>query len=168
MMPFERLNGIIKGYVRNRAKLDASIVQGWLTEECVSFCQNYMQTKEPVRLPTNKHLGRLDGVGQKTGRREQHVLTAGRRADFDKANLVALQHIQIVDVHQSEYKASIQNKYIDLGRTATEGQILREHNSTFLGWFKQKLQDNPPPMNCSKNILLYALSHGLAHNLMTY
>ena len=36
MMPFERLNGIIKEYVRNRAKPDASIVQGWLTEECVS------------------------------------------------------------------------------------------------------------------------------------
>ena len=127
-----------------------------------------MQTEEPVGLPTNKHLGRLDGVGHKTGRRELHVLTAGRRADFDRANLVALQHIQMVEVHQDEHKASIQKKYSDLGRTATEGQILREHNSTFLGWFKQKLQDNPPPMNCEKNILLYALSHGPAHNLMTY
>ena len=97
MMPFERLNGIIKGYVRNRAKPDASIVQGWLTEECVSFCQNYLQSEEPVSLPVNKHLSRLGGVGHKTSRRELHVLHADRRADFDRANLVALQHITMID-----------------------------------------------------------------------
>ena len=169
MMPFERLNGIIKGYVRNRAKPDASIVQGWLTEECVSFCQNYMQTEEPVGLPVNKHLGRLEGVGHRTGRKELHVLNAGRRADFDRANLVALQHITMVEDYCIEHKASIKQKYSDLGRAPpTDAQLLREHNSTFLGWFKKKLQDNPPPMNCSADILLYALSHGPAHNLVTY
>ena len=120
MMPFERLNGIIKGYVRNRAKPDASIVQGWLTEECVSFCQNYMQSEEPVGLPVNKHLGRLGGAGHKTGRRELHVLHADRHADFERANLVALQHIQMVDDYLIEHKTSIEMKYNDLGRAVTE------------------------------------------------
>jgi hypothetical protein len=168
MMPFERLNGIIKGYVRNRAKPDASIVQGWLTEECVSFCQNYLQSEEPVGLPVNKHLGRLGGAGHKTGRRELHVLHADRRADFDRANLVALQHITMIDDYLIEHKASIETKYNDLGRAVTEAQVIREHNSTFVRWFKQKLEDNPPPMNSSKNRLLYAFSNGPAHNLMTY
>jgi hypothetical protein len=36
MMAFERLNGVIKGYVRNRARPDGSIAQGFLTEECIN------------------------------------------------------------------------------------------------------------------------------------
>ncbi|KAK1648001.1 hypothetical protein QYE76_065806 [Lolium multiflorum] len=56
MMPFERMNGVIKGYVRNRSHPDGSIVQGWLTEECISFCTNYLDIEDPVGLPQNKHL----------------------------------------------------------------------------------------------------------------
>ncbi|KAK1644701.1 hypothetical protein QYE76_062506 [Lolium multiflorum] len=53
MMPFERLNGVIKGFVRNRARPDGSIAKGFLTYECISFCQNYLSTEnEDVGLPT--------------------------------------------------------------------------------------------------------------------
>ncbi|KAK1693309.1 hypothetical protein QYE76_010006 [Lolium multiflorum] len=45
MMPFERLNGVIKGFVRNRARPDGSIAKGFLTYECISFCQNYLSTE---------------------------------------------------------------------------------------------------------------------------
>jgi hypothetical protein len=38
MMPFERLNGVIKGFVRNRSCPDGSIAKGFLTYECISFC----------------------------------------------------------------------------------------------------------------------------------
>ena len=97
MMSFERINGVIKGYVRNRAHPDGSIVQGFLTEECISFCTNYLDVEDPVGLPRNKHLSRFKGVGHKTGRKEMQVDWSGRKADFDRANLVALQHIDDVD-----------------------------------------------------------------------
>lgn len=42
MMPFERMNEIIKGFVRNMSCLDGSIVQGYLTKECISFCENFL------------------------------------------------------------------------------------------------------------------------------
>jgi hypothetical protein len=42
MMSFERLNGVLKGYVRNRARLEGSIAKGFLSYECISFCQNYL------------------------------------------------------------------------------------------------------------------------------
>ena len=42
MMPFERMNGIIKGFVRNMSRPDGSIVQGYLTQECISFCENFL------------------------------------------------------------------------------------------------------------------------------
>ena len=55
MMAFERMNGMMKGYVRNRSHPYGSIVQVFLTEECVSFYQNYLNTDDPVGLPVNKH-----------------------------------------------------------------------------------------------------------------
>src|SRR4051812_3818841 len=73
MMPFERMNGMIKGYIRNRARPDGSIAQGFLTEECISFCTNYLGIDNPVGLPVNRHLGRLAGWGHREGRREMHV-----------------------------------------------------------------------------------------------
>ena len=63
MMPFERMNGDIKRYVRNRACPDGSIVQGFLADESISFCMNFLDQDENPGLPVNKHLGRLDGYG---------------------------------------------------------------------------------------------------------
>ena len=37
MMPFERMNGYMKGFVRSRSNPDGSIAQGFLTYECISF-----------------------------------------------------------------------------------------------------------------------------------
>ena len=59
MMPFERMNGVIKGYVRNRARPDGSIAQGLMTEVCISFCTNYLGIDNPIGLPVNRHFGRL-------------------------------------------------------------------------------------------------------------
>ena len=54
MMPFERMNGVIKKWVRNKSHPDGSIVAGFLVEECMSFCENYMDIeKRPVGLPEN-------------------------------------------------------------------------------------------------------------------
>ena len=63
MMRFERMNGIIEGFVRNMSRPDGSIVQGYLTQECISFCENllYGADQPPdVGLPVNKHDGRLE------------------------------------------------------------------------------------------------------------
>ena len=125
-MPFERLNGVIKGFVRNRARPDGSIVQGFLTEECISFCTNFLELEtNPVGLPVNKHLGKLLGSGHRNGRRDLHVDFEGRRADFDRANLVALQHLDMVDDYLTEHQNSIRKKYSDRGKTRTEGEIIR-------------------------------------------
>ena len=97
MMPFERMNGVIKGYVRNMSRPDRSIAKGFLTKECISYCTNYLGIENPVGLPVNRHLGRLARWGHREGRREMHVNFEGRLADFERANLVALQHIDVVD-----------------------------------------------------------------------
>ena len=100
MMSFKRMNGDIKGFVRNMSHLDGSIVQGYLTQECISFCENFLYgvDRPPgVGFPVNKHVGRLEGEGHSNGRREPHVAYSDRRSDFDRANLVVLQHLDQVD-----------------------------------------------------------------------
>ena len=63
MMPFERMNGVIKGYIRNMSRPEGSIARGFLTEECVSYCTNYLGIENPVGLPsTGTSAGSLDGV----------------------------------------------------------------------------------------------------------
>ena len=168
MMPFERMNGVIKGFVRNRALPEGSIVQGYLTEECISFCTNLLgEVDDPVGLPRNRHLGRLNGVGHKNGRKELHVDFEKRRVDFNRANLVALQHLEMVDPWCKEHENIIRKKYIDQGRERTDGEVIREHNSTFLRWFKERLIADPP-MDCPEGRLLYALAHGPSPNVATF
>ena len=116
MMPFERMNGVIKGFVRTMSHPDGSIVQGYLTQECISFCENYLGGENPViRLPINKHLGRLKGAGHNTGWRELHVDHLGRRNEFDRANLVVLQHLQVLDPLLTLHKDIIAKKFHDRG-----------------------------------------------------
>jgi len=170
MMPFERMNGFLKGYVRNISHPDASIVQGYLTHECISFCESYLGVENPVvGLPVKKHLGRLEGVGHITGSRELHVDYSGRRTDFDRANLVVLQHLQLIDPFLALHKDIIEKYHLDLGITKTDAEVTREHNSSFLCWFKEHVLANPPQQGCTDDeSLIYALAHGPVVNLATY
>jgi hypothetical protein len=172
MMPFERMNGVIKGFVRNMSRPDGSIVHGYLTQECISFCENYLSNGDDdvpvVGLPVNKHHGRLGGEGHTNGRRELHVDHSDRRNDFDRANLVVLQHLDVVDPFVTLHKETIAKKYHDQGLRKTDAEVTREHNSTFLPWFKEHVLANPPEEGSTDALLIYALSHGPAVNFLTY
>jgi hypothetical protein len=168
MMSFKRMNGFIRGYIRNMARPDGSITQGFLTEECISFCMNYLDFEDPIGLPRNKHLHRLEGVGHKIGRRELHVDYSERLANFDRAILVALHHIELVDHWLLKHKRMIRRKYSNLDKMRTEAEILREHNLSFVGCFKDRLMDNPPLLTSEDGQLLLTLLQGPAPNLMTY
>jgi hypothetical protein len=73
MFPFEKMNRIVKQYVRNRSHPDGCIIQGFLAEECIMFCMDYMEVDKPIGLSVNKHVGRLEGIGHKEEKRDLHV-----------------------------------------------------------------------------------------------
>ena len=112
MMPMERQNDVLKGYVRNRAHPDASMAKGFLTNEFISFCENYLSTKDDqnVGLPTRTHLGRLTRVGHKEGCRDVHVGIQKRCDYYERAHRVALQHLKLIEPFVQIGRASCRDR----------------------------------------------------------
>ena len=61
----------------------------------------------------------------------------------DRANLVVLQHLDVVDDYVARHKKRIAKKYRDKGMLKTDDEVTVEHNATFLRWFKQQVLENP-------------------------
>lgn len=48
MFSIERYLGKLKSYVRNRSKPEGSIAEGYLAEECVTFCSRFLSAEVPT------------------------------------------------------------------------------------------------------------------------
>ena len=42
---------ILKGYVKNPYRPEASIVERYITEEAIEFCTDYLSEVEPIGIP---------------------------------------------------------------------------------------------------------------------
>ena len=68
---------------------------------------------------TGTSAGSLDGVTVRVAVK-MHVDFDGRLTDFERANLVALQHIDVVDPWVVEHKTFIKKTYNDRGQQRTD------------------------------------------------
>jgi hypothetical protein len=59
MYSYERFNGILKSFVRNRAYPEGRMVQGYCTEDAVEWVLNYADPSNPIGVPKSLHEGRL-------------------------------------------------------------------------------------------------------------
>ncbi|CAM8916823.1 unnamed protein product [Rhodiola kirilowii] len=55
MYPFERYMKVLKSYVRNRQSSEGCIVQGYIAEEAVEFCTNFLGNTTAVGVPRPRH-----------------------------------------------------------------------------------------------------------------
>jgi len=44
---------ILKGYVKNHYRSEASMIERYITEESIEFCLEYMSKANPIGLPAN-------------------------------------------------------------------------------------------------------------------
>jgi hypothetical protein len=63
MFPFERFMGVLNIYVHNHARPERSISKGYLTEEIIEFCIDFVPDLNLIGLPQSRHEGRLGGKG---------------------------------------------------------------------------------------------------------
>ncbi|XP_044954363.1 uncharacterized protein LOC123404496, partial [Hordeum vulgare subsp. vulgare] len=93
MFPFERFMGVLKKYVRNRARPEGSIAKGYGNEEVIEFCVDFVPDLKPIGLPRSRHEGRLSGKGT-IGRKsticmDGHSLTEAHHTVLTNSSLVA-------------------------------------------------------------------------------
>ncbi|XP_019178917.1 PREDICTED: uncharacterized protein LOC109174085 [Ipomoea nil] len=130
MYPFEWYMKVLKGYVRNRYRPEASIVESYIAGEVTEFCIEYLAGVEAIGLSKYRHEGRSAGKGTR-GRK-----VAGMpREDIEEAHLYILHNTSEVEPYLDEHKALIKEQ----NPRKTNMWIVSEHNRTFISWFKNKV-----------------------------
>ncbi|XP_019163187.1 PREDICTED: uncharacterized protein LOC109159542 [Ipomoea nil] len=130
MYPFERYMKVLKGYVRNQYRPEASIVESYIAEEVTEFCTEYLAGVEAIGLSKYRHEGRSAGKGTR-GRK-----VAGMpHEDIEEAHLYILHNTSEVEPYLDEYKPLFKEQ----NPRKTDMWIVSEHNRTFISWFKNKV-----------------------------
>jgi hypothetical protein len=56
---------VMKGYVRNRAHPEGSMIEGYTIEEVVECYADYIKDENPIGVPVSRYHGRLFEKGTK-------------------------------------------------------------------------------------------------------
>ncbi|XP_058755972.1 uncharacterized protein LOC131629194 [Vicia villosa] len=150
MYPFERYMKILKGYVKNQYRPEASIIERYITEEAIEFCTDYLSNAKPVGLPKSRH----DGKG--TRLKVKHMA----HAEVFQAHLYILNNIVEVEPYLSRHKTIVKEMYPRMNGK----WLLNEHNKTFLKWFKIEIMNDhtaSDTLKCSKdkNLVLASIAY---------
>jgi hypothetical protein len=85
MYVYERFNGILKSFNRNRAYPEGSMVQRYCTEKAVEWALNSADPSIPIGVSRSRHEGRLTGKG-----------TTGKKAITPYPHLFRYTHVHVL------------------------------------------------------------------------
>jgi hypothetical protein len=125
MFPFERFMGVLKKYVYNRARPEGSISKGYLTEEVIEFCIDFVPNLNPIGLPQSRHKGRLSGKGT-LGMKSVYYMDGH---SLSEAHYTVLRNSTLVEPYMERHKNIIRSK--NLGQS--DSWIAKFHMATFGG-----------------------------------
>ncbi|XP_004301917.1 PREDICTED: uncharacterized protein LOC101297846 [Fragaria vesca subsp. vesca] len=135
MYPIERYLLILKQYVRQRAHPKASIANGYLMEECMNFCSQYLKD---MSCKSNRLLRRKnDEDNSKKGK--TFLLSDVTRTQIHRWVLF---HTDAVTPYLKEPMSTIKNQYPN----ANDVDVARIHFDEFADWFKthnDQVRDEP-------------------------
>src|SRR3954466_7282726 len=131
MFSFERYMGVLKKYVHNRSRPEGSISKGYVTEEVIEFCVDFIPDLKAIRVPESRHEGRLRGKG-----------TLGCKAmicrdghSLNQAHYTVLQRSILIAPYINEHKNLIHLKHPG----QSDEWIISEHMASFGGWLQRLL-----------------------------
>jgi hypothetical protein len=119
---------VLKKYVRNRARPEEIIANGYATEEVTEFCVDFIDDLKPIGVPESQHKGRLRGKG--TLGKKVYVCTD----DFSskKAHYVILQQSSLVDPYIEEHKKFLCSEFV----VKSMAWITHRHIDSFSSWLR--------------------------------
>jgi hypothetical protein len=133
MYAYERFNGILKSFVRNRAYPEGSMVQGYCTEEAVEWALNYADPSNSIGVPKYRHEGRFTRkgtIGKKAITLDPHL--------FCCAHFHVLQQMSIVSEYLDEHK----EVFLRDNPECNESWLANEHMRKFIGWFQDRISQS--------------------------
>ncbi|KAK9071785.1 hypothetical protein SSX86_008214 [Deinandra increscens subsp. villosa] len=146
MYPIERLLSTLKSYVRNRSKPEGSIAEGYLAEECLSFCSLYLSSDvETIHNKTSRNYddGGYEDVlpifsmsGRPIGASNVELLDLDTLA---VAHSYVLFNCSEVDEFRTEHLAIVRHE--NRKRKLRERDIQRLHCETFESWFQDHVAE---------------------------
>jgi hypothetical protein len=123
MYAYERFNGILKSFVRNRVYPEGSTVQGYCIEEDIEWTLNYADPSNPIGVPKSHHVCKLiekGTIGKKTITPDLNL--------FHCAHFHMLQQVSIVFEYLDEHKEVLLRD--NTGRN--ESWLANEHKRKFI------------------------------------
>jgi hypothetical protein len=124
MYTYERFNGILKLFIRNRAYPEGNMIQGYCTKEAMECALNYADPSNSIGVPMSHHEGRLTGKGTI----ENKTITPDPNL-FHCAHFHMLQQMSIVFGYLDEHKEVLLRD--NPGRN--ESWLANEHMRKFTG-----------------------------------
>nr|XP_025878555.1 uncharacterized protein LOC112937837 [Oryza sativa Japonica Group] len=128
MWSYERYMAVLKGYVRNRAHPEGSMVEGYSTEEVVEYCIDYLKDGYVIGVPVHRHEGRLSGRGTIGKKR---FVTHDHKS-FQEAHFSVLHQFAIVEPYIDQHIELIRAN----NKSHTTEWIMKEHKRLFIDWLR--------------------------------
>ena len=131
MYLMETHKGYLKGLVKNRAKLEGSIITRFAVEEASNFCVVFKEKAKEIRISKSRLEGRLSRQG--TINRKEIKPPINK---ISKAHRCVLQHISEVHPYLERHITVLSNP----NQRASSHVRMQEHNLTFAEWFQNEVQ----------------------------
>ncbi|KAJ9560349.1 hypothetical protein OSB04_005509 [Centaurea solstitialis] len=156
MYPFERYMGFLKGHVRNRYRPEGSIIEGYLSEEVIDFCTDYLNGVNNIGVPRSRHEGRLGGVGTIGFKK-----IVPDRDQLQQAHFFVLQNMTVVAPFIHEHMTWLQT----MNRSKSEKWLATEHNRTFSQWLNDRVTSSSQE---EIDQVVERLGHGPRYDVASY
>jgi hypothetical protein len=128
MFPFERYMTVLKKYVRNPSHSEGCIAKGYVIEEVIEFCVDFIDDLSPIGVPMSRHEGRLKGKGTLGKKSNMHIPDNKIR----KANFTVLQNSSLVTPYMEEHMNIVRSE----NPAKFETWITHHHIDTFFVWLR--------------------------------
>nr|XP_027190486.1 uncharacterized protein LOC113786665 [Cicer arietinum] len=174
MYPIERFLLTLKSFVRNRAHLEGSIAEGFLANECLTFCLQYLFGVETRFNRPNRNDDEV--YGRPLGIKKQQKLRLGKRKKVSRTKLdkKELAHAHRYVLSNCDAVAPFIEEHIlhvkrqCRPRRLAQLEIDKQHGQKFIEWFKLRIQCMDEQKSSEVTHELRWLSHGPSEVVRRY
>ena len=136
----------MKSYVKNRAQPEGSIAEGYLAEECLTFCSRYL---DGIETRFNR-VGRVDDNPNHIEPGHGHIIFPKIGRSVGKVSTFMLSHLELAQAHRYVlFNSTIADPFIEelriqtkrrlRSQTCSEAEINKAVNKDVVEWFSRRV-----------------------------